>query len=113
MTKIQVRNIANKIQANFNPSCCSKTWNISYNRIFDVTEAYIKLYDTIADACMQNVNHKWVSLNLILTLNNKRNNINCSSCNSNNECVISLISKITGNHTQYYYCKMDFTEIIY
>ncbi len=113
MTKTQVSKIVNKIQANLSDTCCSKIWNIAYNRIFRTTEAYIKLYNTIDDACSQNQNHQWMSLNLILTLNNTRSHITCNPCNAINDCSISLIAKFTGKHTQYYYCKMDFTEIIY
>ncbi len=110
MTKVQVRKQIKLLESNLDNSCSVNTITAAYNRIYGTTNCFIKVYDTIQDACLQNRNHRWVLLDGIVKLNNNRLII-CSPCNQT--CILSFKAKITKNHTQYYYCKINNVEIIY
>ncbi len=84
------------LEKNLKSNCCVKTLSA-------VPAAYqsIKLYDTIKDACLQNLNFKWYNLNKILKLNSNTDRptgIVCHEC-SNGNCVLSI--KINKRHTRF------------
>jgi len=78
---------------------------------------FVKLYDTICDACNETENFAWYPLNTIITLNTRENRPagiicrNCKTRNCNTEgCVISLRIDL---HTKYSFYKINKLEIIF
>lgn len=77
---------------------------------------FVKLYDTICDACNETENFAWYPLNTIITLNNKTNRstgITCRDCKKRDckteGCVISLRIDLSQNTR---FSKINKLEII-
>jgi hypothetical protein len=75
-----------QLEENLKSDCCTNSLNIN------TSQFCIKLYNTINDACEENENFVWYSLERIVSLNNKLERdkgIPCHHCD-NKKCVISL-----------------------
>ena len=84
---------------------------------------YLKLYDTICDACNETEKFALYPLHIIINLNNIENRptgIVCRDCQrkecKSEGCVISLLAKVfdnTHSNSDYLYSKTNKLEIIY
>jgi hypothetical protein len=96
--------LLNELKDNLKKDCCS------FNLKIKPVNFLIKLYDTIEDACLQNENFAWFSLEKIVELNLKKvrpKGIICHMCD-NGKQIISLIKDYKENTM---FCMLNEIEI--
>jgi hypothetical protein len=100
----KINQLIKELENNLKADCCTS------KLVVNGGELKIKLYDTIADACEENKNFKWYSLEKVVLLNNnsaKPIGITCRSC-ENNKCILSLLIDKNQN---YRYCVAENIEL--
>lgn len=122
MENQKINQLLAELNENLKLNCCAK--EITPQLIIDPKKSlFVKLHDTICDACNETENFAWYPLHTIILLNNTTNRssgIICRDCKEKKcnieGCVVSLLVKVyatPNSKPDYRYSNINKLEIIY